>query len=407
MNHVRLLMIIGLSALSGMGCEATHEVVQISVAAGNVERVDTPVWMTLPKHFEGKAVVLKDSKSGESLAVQKDPMQSNKACFILKGKTPANTSRSFTIEIDDSEDKADTNLKLIDNGGVLRWNDDNGGILQYQYAVKAPPTGVDDVFARSGYIHPLWSAKGKLMTNDFPKAHLHHHGIWFPWTNTMFDGKKTDFWNSKLKLGKIRFTKMVDQGAGDVFGFFSSLQEHLATHDPEKPVVALNERWDVKIYHMNGYRLFDFTSTQACATDKPLELKKYHYGGLGFRGSDAWEGENDKCLFLTSEGKTRKDGHGTRSRWCAIYQKIDGEMAGVAILCHPKNFRFPQPMRIHPSEPFFCYAPEALGDFKITPEANYVSKYRFFVFDGEANKETIERIWQDYANPPVVTIIQK
>ncbi|GIT77905.1 MAG: hypothetical protein Ct9H300mP32_2870 [Verrucomicrobiota bacterium] len=33
------------------------------------------------------------------------------------------------------------------------------------------------------------------ITDDYPHNHKHHHGIWFPWTNTIFEGRKPDFWN--------------------------------------------------------------------------------------------------------------------------------------------------------------------------------------------------------------------
>ena len=92
----------------------------------------------------------------------------------------------------------------------------------------------------------------------------------------------------------------------------------------------------------------DFTSTQTCATDSPLKLPKYHYGGLGFRGNWAWNGP-DAMRLLTSEGETdRKKANETRAKWCWIGGLVDGQTAGVTILGAPTNFRAPQPIRMHP-----------------------------------------------------------
>jgi hypothetical protein len=186
-----------------------------------------------------------------------------------------------------------------------------------------------------------------------------------------------------------------------------SHHNHIALKADGGPTVALREQWDVRIYAVTdpGF-LFDLTSTQTCATDDPLILHEYRYGGIGYRGSGQWEGDGDKCKFLTSEGKTRADGHATRAKWCAIWQNIDGKPAGLAVLCHPDNFRFPQHMRIHPSEPFFNFAPCQGGEFKIEPGKPYISKYRFFVFDGEADATVCERVWNDYANPPAVRVVE-
>ena len=59
-------------------------------------------------------------------------------------------------------------------------------------------------------------------------------------------------------------------------------------------------------------------------------------------------------------------------------------------------------MRIHPSEPFFCYAPQQGGDMQIAPGKKYVSRYRFIVHDGAPDKALIERIWNEYAQTSAV-----
>ncbi len=114
----------------------------------------------------------------------------------------------------------------------------------------------------------------------------------------------------------------------------------------------------------------------------------------------------DNCEFLTSEGKDRGNGHGTRARWCHIGGRIDGQLAGIAILDHPSNFRAPQAMRINPDQPFFCYSPSLMGDWKIDPGKPYVSRYRFIVYDGAPDKTELDRLWNDYANPVQAEITQ-
>jgi hypothetical protein len=150
--------------------------------------------------------------------------------------------------------------------------------------------------------------------------------------------------------------------------------------------------------------IFDLESVQTCATDEPLILPEYHYGGLGFRGHWEWNGA-DKTHWLTSNGeKDRIKGHATRANWCYLGGDVGGKRGGVAILCHPENFRAPQPMRIHPTEPFFCYAPQQLGEMRIEPGKPYVSKYRFVVMDGEPAKERIDALWKVYAEPVEVAV---
>jgi hypothetical protein len=174
----------------------------------------------------------------------------------------------------------------------------------------------------------------------------------------------------------------------------------------EEAKAALNESWTVSAYRITGgnYFVFDLVSTQRCATSSPLLLPKYYYGGLGFRGNWAWNGAK-KAEFLTSNGETdRVKANETRGNWCSIGGEVEGSFAGITIMSHPENFRAPQPMRLHPTEPFFCFAPSQLGDWQIEPGKPYISRYRFLVSDGKPDKERIERIWNAYAHPPKVSI---
>jgi hypothetical protein len=154
------------------------------------------------------------------------------------------------------------------------------------------------------------------------------------------------------------------------------------------------------------YFIFDLVSTQETATTSPLILPEYRYGGIGFRGAREWL-PKDNCVFLTSEGKDRSNGNGTRARWVHVGGKIGGQMAGIAILDHPGNFRAPQPTRLNPDQPFFCYAPSVMGQWEIARGQAYISRYRFITYDGEPDVAELNRLWNDYANPPQVTLTAK
>ena len=154
---------------------------------------------------------------------------------------------------------------------------------------------------------------------------------------------------------------------------------------------------------------FDLTSTQACAGPSPLILPQYRYGGLGVRGNRAWDHAADNpTRFLTANGVSdRQQAHATRARWCYLGGQVEGAQAGLAILGHPDNFRAPQPMRVHPKEPFFNFAPQQFGDMAIKPNRPYVSRYRFVTLDGAPDAAELARIWEDFANPPQVNTIEK
>jgi len=234
-------------------------------------------------------------------------------------------------------------------------------------------------------------------------------GIWMPWTKTDFEGRKIDFWNLKGGQGAVRFKKFVRTESGPVYGGFIAQHEHLDLTAPEGEKPVLDETWDVRVYNVASHEkpcwLWDFVSTQCCASDSPLHQLRYRYGGLGFRGTRKWKGDN--CEHLTSEGKTRKDGHGTRARWCDMYGVTGRDWAGVTLMSHPKNFRHPEPMRIWPPKSkfiFFNFAPSQIGDWTIEPGRDYVFRYRFYVHEGKPVVADLDRLWNDFAYPPKVTL---
>jgi hypothetical protein len=295
--------------------------------------------------------------------------------------------------------------KAAQTDGQVTLRVGNRDLLVYQGAeTELPRPDIKPIFKRGGYIHPVFSPSGKAITDDYPPNHIHHHGIWAPWTKTVFEGRAPDFWNMGEGKGKVEFVRFGEHWSGPIHSGFTAEQRHIDLTSG-KPVVALNESWTVTAYNVGGdYRVFDLVLTQSCASASALQLPKYHYGGLGLRGNWAWNGANN-CFFLTSNGETnRVKGNETRGNWCHMGGVVDGTLTGIAVLCHPGNFRAPQPMRLHPSEPFFCYAPSQLGDWAIEPGKPYVARYRFVVKDGAPDPRQLDRLWADYATPPRVEI---
>ncbi len=372
-------------------------------ASGPRGGITTPVEMPLPAGVDaGKPLRLVRVSDGRELPVQ---FSRGSAVWIHDqdvGSEPR--KEAYRLTAGAPMDSPKVEVKDVD-GKHLEISYDGKKILRYNYGTIKPPGGVDPVFERSGYIHPIWTPSGKILTNDSPKNHLHHHGLWGAWTSSEFEGRKSNFWESKEKQGKVECVKVEETVSGPVFGGFRARHQFLNLNGPGGPKAALEETWEVRVYALSGQFVFDLVSTQTCATDQPLVIKEYRYGGIGFRGSGDWEGK-EGVEFLTSDRKTRKDGHATRAQWCQMSGKIGGAEESVGFLCHPSNFRFPQPMRIHDSEPFFNWAPPQMGDFSIEPGKPYVSRYRFVVSAG-SHVPLMDAWWGEYAEPHVTLTAAK
>lgn len=385
---------------------------RITVEAGDYTRIDTPVSLDLngvPLGFPQDEVHLVEVKGEQRIdvPVQFEAGSPPRLWWVLSGTTQAGGKRTY--ELMEGAGPAASGVEAVLNEKVLQVEANGTKVLSYNHAVVPAPAGQSRLFDRSGFIHPLWSPTGSVLTNIHPKDHYHHLGIWMPWTHTEFEGKPVDFWNLGGGQGTVRFKKILSTTSGPIYGGFQAEHEHLALKTEKGEKVVLNEVWDVRVYNVGGpqkdYWLWDVVSTQRCVADSPLKLLEYRYGGFGFRATADWKGET--AAYLTSEGKTRKDGHATRARWCDTAGVSDGKWKGVTFFSHPKNFRHPEAMRIWPGfdeEVFFNWAPVQTGDFEMKPGEDHVFRYRQYVHEGKVDVEKTEQLWNDYAHPPKMTI---
>jgi hypothetical protein len=390
--------------------EAGKPLVKITIEAGSHTRIDTPVSVVLEGITESLSqanVCLQEiSPSGERISIPAQIEQGNppRLLWILSGTTAAGSTRSFQL-VEEAVKAPD--VRLIKDDSILQLQVGGADVLRYNHAVVPAPAGRSKLFDRSGFIHPLWSPTGAVLTNIHPADHIHHLGIWMPWTETKFEDKDVDFWNLGEGQGTVRFVKFLSTTSGPVYGGFEAEHDHVALKTSAGEKTVLKEIWDVRVYNIGGpqkgYWLVDFVSTQKCVAGSPLKQMEYRYGGFGFRGAAQWQDDNG--TYLTSEGKTRKDGHGTRARWCDMAGAIDGKWAGVTVMSHPKNFRHPEPMRIwDKGQVFFNFAPSQLGDWVMEPGKDYVFRYRMYVHEGKVDVSEAERFWNDYAEPPAVKV---
>lgn len=295
-------------------------------------------------------------------------------------------------------------LKLMETDAAIRISLRGKPVLQYNKKTRPVPEGLPQYYSRSGYIHPVYTPTGQELTGDYPADHAHQHALFFAWTKSSFNGQKVDFWNQAKDLGRIEFREVVHLKREEQRVTFSVKHAH-QVKDGDKWVDALFEVWTVTVHQSPEDRfLFDIVSVQQCASDKPLSLAKYHYGGMAIRGNIQWLKEKEDrgiepgdVQYLTSEGKNRWDGNHTRPDWVAFSGKIDGQDVSAAVFCSPENFRAPQPVRIHPNKPYFCFAPMVEGEFKIAPGRKYVSRYRYLVTSKPTDASMIEKHWNRYA----------
>lgn len=278
-------------------------------------------------------------------------------------------------------------------------------VLSYVHSETLPPPGVDPVFKRSAYIHPLWSPGGEQLTRIQPPDHRHHYGIWNPWTRTHFGDYKVDFWNLGDRQGTVRFAEYLEMIEKEDQAGFRVKQEHIYYKEDGSEAVAMNEIWEliVKPLDKSSY-MVDLVTTLSTPMKTGITLEQYRYGGgMAYRGTERWWPGN--ASVLTSEGKTWSNADATHARWvrCEGESSVPEGRSGILFLSHPENQSHPEPMRMWPPNSnggkenmFFEFCPIRHQEWVLEPGKEYTLKYRLVVFDGELSPEQAEEYWRKF-----------
>lgn len=374
----------------------------ITVTAGGFDRMETVVSFTLPEPVTPGVYSMEDESGNQSL-LQVD--EQNKGWFLLESLS-AGSSKSYSLDTESTEPVGGSGVTRAIDTNTITFNAGEHPVLSYYHGKNNPPGELDERYERGGYLHPVYSPGGTVLTNHLDTAmHPHHYGIWSAWTNTEFQGRTPDFWNIQQKTALVDQDSIEVAWEGPVHGGLKA-KHYFVDLTSSAPVIAVNEEWEMKVYdagNRTDYLMFDLTLTHTANTAQPLILPEYHYGGMGFRGHQNWDNP-DNATFLTSRGHDRSAANETRARWAHMGGVVDGKRAGIAVLSHPDNYRAPQPVRIHPETPYFVFAPMQLGEMAIEPGSPYVMRYRYVTYDGEPDPEKLNRLWNDYAYPPGVTV---
>ena len=297
-------------------------------------------------------------------------------------------------------------IEIVQTEEGLTIAEEGRPVLTYRISEQMPPEGVDPLFRRSGFIHPLRSPGGEVLTQIQPRDHYHHYGIWAPWTKTRIGEREIDYWNLGKGEGTVRTRAILTSSTGPGHAAFTALQSHIDFGHEEGERVTMDEFYEVRyLGREQGEPRYtvDITSTFRNVIEDTIVFEAYRYGGgLGYRATERWNAGNSSVL--TSEGEQRVTADGTRARWCLVEGESSAEegRSGILFMSHPDNREHPEPMRVWPEEThggalFFEFCPIRHREWVIEPGRDYTLKYRLVVFDGILSAEEADSYWKLFA----------
>ncbi|MGY5354530.1 DUF6807 family protein [Wenyingzhuangia sp. IMCC45467] len=288
------------------------------------------------------------------------------------------------------------NLK-IDNNAVY-FTEGNDSILVYQIAEKS----INGQFARNNYIHPLYTLDGQILTEDFPKDHPHHRGIFWAWHQLYIGDKRLgDGWeleNFYQEINEVKQLKTKGTSKSIKTTVFWKSNLWLDEYGKEKPMVK--ENTTITVYPKKNNSRLIIVKISLFALEPYMRIggstDAKGYGGFSPRIKLF---ENTK--FTGSHGTVtpnilpiKADG------WLDISGPYgqNKTMAGLTILCLPNNPGYPSPwiLRAKNSMQNAVFPHPGAKTTPLYQEKPITLSYGLLIHNGTANEVNIERLYEKY-----------
>lgn len=221
-------------------------------------------------------------------------------------------------------------IATIDDGSLGVWE---GGrpVLVYNHGARSK-AGVPDDRRRSSYVHPLYGPDGEVLTDDFPKDHYHHRGLFWAWPHVRVGEREYDLWMLRgVRQQFVRWTERKAGRDGAVLGVENGW------YVGDRRVVEEEIRFTISPADRRG-RMID-VELRLTALDGPVSLRGADgkgYGGLSLRFAPRKE-----TVVTTADGRQRRDLNLARLGWADLSATFDGRASGVAVFVRRDNPDYP------------------------------------------------------------------
>jgi hypothetical protein len=286
-------------------------------------------------------------------------------------------------------------MKFVEDAkrGTLTIIDGQTDILTYCFGDQLPE-GLDSKQTRSCYIHPLFSLDGQALTDDFPKDHLHHHGVFWTWPVVKTRGQDTQTWHPVTPSLRQHFVRCLERKVENKTAalIVENVWKLNGTEVVAEETVSLN------VHPANDVGRAIDLKIVIQAVGGTLELQgaqdqKKGYGGLCIRGAPMFKG----AALTTDQGVLKKDSTNVPFCWA----DMSTEKLGVAIFVSPGHPAFPTTWLIRNSYAGVLNVSwPGLESVVIQPDNPVTLSYRLYVHRGDSTAGRVHQAYEQYLSTP-------
>jgi hypothetical protein len=289
-----------------------------------------------------------------------------------------------------------TGVTIVKQDAGFLFQEGESKIMFYQLVPKSN----GGKFERANYIHPLYDLRGNVLTEDSPKDHPHHRGVFWAWHYLSVDGRTgADCWALENWAWEPAQTRVLASG-GDAAALqtvtiwksplFKNAQGELAPLLKETAVIRAHSK-------TGRQRLIDF-DLRFLALQPRMRLAgsqdEKGYSGFSVR----LRLPKDVQFYGRAGQLTPRNTVVEAGPWMDALGSFDpgGAVGGVAVLGHPSNPGAPQPwiLRRQGSAQNAAYPGREPIDLSTTQPL--VLRYRLVIHEGALTAAELDDLQRQY-----------
>jgi hypothetical protein len=283
-------------------------------------------------------------------------------------------------------------LQSVTTDDGIQISENDSRVLFYQ----VQPKSQNGKFERTNYVHPLYSMKENVITEDFPADHPYHHGIYSAWHQIVLnDSAVADGWTSNNISWEVVDAKAVDHEDAVTIesevlwkSLLEGKAESIVREESKITVHRSNDQSRIIDFDLDIYPLKDSLKLGGSEDEKG-------YGGFCVR----LKLPEDIRFIAKSQEVEAQVLSIEAGQWMNFVGSFDGKdfpPSGLLILQHPSNPGNPQPWILRKEKSMQNAAFPGRQPLELEKDGWHF-RYRVVIHNGSLDEKAIEELYQQYA----------
>jgi len=216
--------------------------------------------------------------------------------------------------------------------GALELSERGRPVYVYNYGMMLKEGAPEDR-RRACYLHPLWTPGGTVVTDDFPRDHYHHRGVFWAWPRVRVRDQMLDLWSVRgIQQKFLRWTRRETGPSA------ARLEVENGWFLGDR--ILMRERVRIATRPAHGpARELEFQLRFEAL--EPLEIAGEPAQSKGYGGFSIRFAPRRQTVIRTEAGIEKEDSNMVPHPWAELEGDFGGRRAAVRIEIAPSNPGYP------------------------------------------------------------------